>query len=257
MIVVAVVLAIGGVLVFVSLDRPSSVAEETTESPSASEVAEVTPSDPAAPAGQAAPGTTPAAVRSDVPVACGAAEPANAAAPRPTFPGGPERLVEAGQDYRAVIQTSCGRVVIDFAEQQAPVAVNSFVFLARQGFFDGQEIFRNATTIGALQTGSGTNESTWNIGYTLRDELRSAQLEGYPPGSVAMANAGPNTAGSQFFFVYNDQFQLDPLYTRFGAVVEGLDVLQRIGAIPTAGEAMETPTERVYLESVTIEPPPS
>jgi peptidyl-prolyl cis-trans isomerase B (cyclophilin B) len=157
-----------------------------------------------------------------------------------------------------VLQTSCGRIVIDLDSQSSPVTVNSFVFLAQQRFFDGLEIFRNATSIGALQTGSGTNNALWDIGYTLRDELKSAAAQGYSPGTVAMAKtSAPNTAGSQFFFVYNDKFTLPPTYTRFGTVVEGLDVLQRIGAIPAAGEQGETPTQRVYIDSVTIEPLPA
>jgi peptidyl-prolyl cis-trans isomerase B (cyclophilin B) len=256
-IVVCMVVVIGGVLVFVSLDRPADVADEPTDAPSDPLAAEVTPADPGVAAGTPGPGATPAVVRSDVAVACEAAEPPDAGATRPLFNGGPARVLEFGQDYRAVVQTSCGRVVIDLNEQSSPIAVNSFVFLARQGFFNGLEIFRNATSIGALQTGAGTNQATWDVGYTIRDELETAQLEGYPPGAVAMANAGANTAGSQFFFVYNDKFQLDPLYSKFGTVVEGLDVLQRIGAIPAAGEQMETPTQRTYMESVTIEATPS
>ena len=254
--VIAVVVVIGGVLVFMSLDRPAPVAEEGTESPSEELAADVTPTDPAVPAGTAVPGAAPAVVRSDVPVACAAAEPPNAAATRPLFSGGPAQVLESGKDYRAVIQTSCGRVVLDLSEQESPISTNSFVFLAQQGYFNGLEIFRNAATIGALQTGAGTNQATWDIGYMMRDELESAQQQGYPPGSVALANAGPNSAGSQFFFVYNDKFTLEPLYSRFGTVVEGLDVLQRIGAIPATGEQGETPNERVYLESVTIETTP-
>ena len=115
-------------------------------------------------------------------------------------------MLGEGVDYRAVIETTCGTVVLDLREDAAPVTVNSFVFLAQEGFFDALEIFRNATSIGALQTGSGTNAASWQIGYRLPDELTLAQTEGYPAGSVAMANAGPNSAGSQFFFVYNDSF---------------------------------------------------
>lgn len=262
-IVIAVVVAIGGVLVAVSLQQPVAEVAEVPSEP-ATEVpsepapaADVTPADPAVALGQAVAGTTPAGVRSDVPVACGAAEPVNAAAPRPTFPGGPAQVLEFGPDYRAVVQTSCGRVVVDLAEQASPIAVNSFVFLAQQKFFDGVEMFRNATSIGALQTGSGTNQATWDVGYTIRDERESAGLDGYPPGAVALANRGPNTSGSQFFFVYNEKFQLPPDYTRFGVVVEGLEVLQRIGAIPTSEEQGETPTERVYIDSVTIEALPA
>jgi peptidyl-prolyl cis-trans isomerase B (cyclophilin B) len=184
-------------------------------------------------------------------VACDATAPANASAQRSTFPAA-EDVLEDGVDYRAVIDTSCGEVVIDLAEDQAPQTVNSFVFLAREGFYDGLEIFRNATTIGALQTGSGTNDMSWQLGYTLPDELELAQQEGYPPGAVAMANAGPNTGGSQFFLVYNDKFSGEPAYTRFATVIEGLDVLERIGQIETIGAQGESPSEIVYMNSVEI-----
>jgi peptidyl-prolyl cis-trans isomerase B (cyclophilin B) len=184
-------------------------------------------------------------------VACSAEAPGTADAQPQTYDG-PEQVLEDGTDYRAVITTSCGEVTIDLAEDRAPETVNSFVFLAQEAFFDGLEIFRNATSIGALQTGSGTNEASWQIGYTLPDELDLAEDDGYPPGAVAMANAGPDTGGSQFFFVYNDQFALDPSYTRFATVTDGLDVLEEIGAIGTIGPSGETPGEVVYIESVEI-----
>jgi cyclophilin family peptidyl-prolyl cis-trans isomerase len=185
------------------------------------------------------------------PVACDAAEPETAADERSTFEEADDVLSD-GVDYRAVIETSCGTVVIDLAEQEAPETVNSFVFLAEQGFYDGLEIFRNAASIGALQTGSGTNDPGWQIGYTLPDELQLAEDEGYPAGAVAMANSGPDTGGSQFFFVYNDSFSLDPAYTRFGTVIEGLDVLERIGELETMGAQGESPSQIVYMERVEI-----
>jgi cyclophilin family peptidyl-prolyl cis-trans isomerase len=184
-------------------------------------------------------------------VACDATAPDTADAERPTFEQAEDVLTD-GVDYQAVIDTSCGEVVIDLAESEAPETVNSFVFLAQEGFYDGLEIFRNAASIGALQTGSGTNDASWQIGYTLPDELALAEAEGYGPGAVAMANAGPDTGGSQFFFVYNENFTLEPAYTRFGTVVEGLDVLERIGEIATIGAQGESPSELVYMNSVEI-----
>ena len=184
-------------------------------------------------------------------VACDATAPDGADAERQTYEAA-EDVLEEGVDYQAVIDTSCGEVVIDLAESDAPETVNSFVFLAQEGFYDGLEIFRNAASIGALQTGSGTNDPTWQIGYTLADELALAEAEGYEPGAVAMANAGPDTGGSQFFFVYNENFTLDPAYTRFGTVTEGLDVLERIGEIETIGAQGESPSELVYMNSVEI-----
>jgi peptidyl-prolyl cis-trans isomerase B (cyclophilin B) len=235
MIVIGIIVAIGGFLVFLSIEREEPVAEPT-------------------PTAEPTPGDTPATPEPDErPVACGAEAPPLADIDKPAFLDGPGQVIEAGNDYRAVIETSCGTVVIDLDQERAPDTVNSFVFLAQQGFFDGLEIFRNAPGIGALQTGAGTNEATWDVGYTLTDELEAAEVDGYPPGAVAMANRGPDTSGSQFFFVYNENFTLPPTYTRFGLVVEGLDVLEQIGAIPTGGPAGETPEERVFMNSVTIE----
>ena len=184
-------------------------------------------------------------------VACDATAPENADAERETFDAADD-VLQDGVDYQAVIDTSCGQIVVDLAEDQAPETVNSFVFLAQQGFYDGLEIFRNATTIGALQTGSGSNDPSWQVGYTLPDELAFAEAEGYPAGSLAMANSGPDTGGSQFFFVYNDKFKDDPKYTRFATVVEGLDVLERIGGIKTIGQQGESPSELVYMNTVEI-----
>jgi peptidyl-prolyl cis-trans isomerase B (cyclophilin B) len=244
LIVVVVVVAIGGVLVYVSLEDPVS-----------DDIADLLASED--PDATATPGDdVPLAER---PIACGAQEPAGAGEAKETYDA-PEQVLVDGTDYGATIETSCGTVVVDLDEENTPEAVNSFVFLAEQGFFDGQLIFRNATTIGALQTGAGDDDAGWQVGYTLTDELATATEQGYPAGTMAMANSGPDSAGSQFFLVYDGSFQeaieagtgLEPVYTRFGEVLEGLDVLEEIGAIAATGERGETPTERVYLESVTI-----
>ena len=239
-IVVAIIVGIGGVLVFVSLERPAEdLADNPSEQPTgASEAPD------------------------DRPVACGGERPQTADSERTTFEK-PEPMLEEGADYRATITTSCGKITVDLDEEGAPETVNSFVFLAEQGFFDGLEIFRNATSIGALQTGSGTNEASWDIGYTLKDELEGAEADGYPVGSLAMANAGPDTACSQFFFVYNDSFDEafaeNRAYAVFGqADDKGQEVLAEIGGIPVvapddpASPDAEKPTEITYIESVKI-----
>lgn len=210
---------------------------------------EVKPDDPSVPAGEAKAFESPAIV-ADTPIACEGEQPENAAATRNIYPGGPKDVL-GDTDWVAEIATSCGTIVVDLLEKDTPKTVNSFAFLGQNDFFNGLEIFRNATTIGALQTGSGTNEATWGIGYNLPDELGVAQ-QGYFPGDVAMANSGPNSGGSQFFFVYNDKFQLPPNYATFGRVISGMDVLEKIGAIPAGGESGETPTERVYMNTVTV-----
>jgi peptidyl-prolyl cis-trans isomerase B (cyclophilin B) len=237
-IVIGVVVLIGGLLIWLSLPPgPDEVADAGDEP---------------------TPGSTASPGAEDRPVACGAPAPANAGEEKPTFDE-PEQVLDDGVDYRAVVEISCGRVVLDLEEETAPEAVNSFVFLAQQGFFDGLEIFRNATGITALQTGAGGNDATWQIGYQLADELESAEAEGYPPGTVAMANSGPNTAGSQFFFVYGEGFDqaissggLQPTYTRFATVAEGMDVLEEIALVEIGGERGETPQEVIYMDSVVV-----
>lgn len=234
------------------LEASASEAIEDLQASEDAVPAEVVPDDPSVEAGTAVDSGLEGQV-DDRPVACDADEPANATDTRPQFPGGPADVLEDGVDYVATVETSCGTVTFDLLEGDSPETVNSFVFLAQQGFFDGLEIFRNATSIGALQTGGGDQTNTWRIGYSLPDELDLAVSDGYPVGAVAMANAGPNTGGSQFFFVYNDLFDAafegGEAYAVFGQVLEGLDVLEEIGAIAVDGE---TPTERVYMESVTI-----
>lgn len=216
----------------------------------------IVPEDPGVEPGTAADsGLEP--VIDDRPVACDAEEPADAGDIRAQFPGGPAEVLEDGVDYVAVVETSCGTVTFDLLEEESPLTVNSFVFLAQQGFFDGLEMFRNATSIGALQTGGGDQTNGWSIGYAIPDELGSAQSGGYPAGTVAMANAGPNSGGSQFFFVYDEQFDAafatNRAYAVFGQVLEGLDVLEEIGAIEAGGAQGETPAEKVYMDTVTIE----
>ena len=242
-IVIAIIVGIGGVLIAVSM-RPADLASNPSENPSAG--ASAAPDDRA--------------------VACGGEKPADVGAKKPTFKE-PEQVLEEGKDYGAVITTTCGKITVDLDEKRAPKTVNSFVFLAEEGFFDSLEIFRNATTIGALQTGSGTNEASWDIGYKLKDELAAAKADGYQPGTLAMANAGPNSAGSQFFFVYNDKFKLPPTYAVFGkADAKGIKVLAKIGNIPVEQVPQpspapsgapppppsEKPSQATYIESVEI-----
>jgi peptidyl-prolyl cis-trans isomerase B (cyclophilin B) len=237
-IVTAVIVLGAGLIALTLISERNAAAEEGRQAAEAASEA-------------AAAASEEAKALADRKVACGAEAPEGTGKPKPTFEQ-PEDVVAEGIAYQAVIETSCGRIVLDLDAARAPETVNSFVFLAQQGFFDGLEIFRNATSIGALQTGSGSNESAWQLGYTIPDELEAAEQDGYPPGAVAMASQGPDTSGSQFFFVYNDKFTLDPAYTRFATVTEGLDVLERIGSIPPIGAEGESPSELVYLNRVEI-----
>jgi peptidylprolyl isomerase len=189
-------------------------------------------------------------------VACGAEAPAGAMDPKPQF-NAPAEVLEEGKTYTATLQTSCGDIVIELLAEQAPQTVNSFVFLAQEGYFDGQRIHRIDESIDVLQGGDPTATGSGGPGYSIPDELTGEDT--YGPGTFAMANAGPNTGGSQFFIITGeDGHNLDanPAYTVFGTVIEGLDVAQAIQEIPiqdpAAGIAGQQPAQAVYIEEVTI-----
>jgi cyclophilin family peptidyl-prolyl cis-trans isomerase len=155
------------------------------------------------------------------------------------------------------MQTSCGPIVIELLGEQAPQTVNSFVFLAQQGFFDGQRFFRLDTSIDVIQGGDPTGTGTGGPGYSIPDELTGN--ESYGPGVLAMALGGPDTGGSQFFLITGNaghKLDANPAYTIFGTVVEGLDVAKQIQELPiqdpTAGIPGQQPTKSVYIDKVTI-----
>lgn len=154
----------------------------------------------------------------------------------------------------ATLHTSCGDVTIELRPDLAPVTVNSFVFLAEQGYFDGTVSHRIATGF-VVQMGDPTATGTGSPGYRIPDELPDAGFR-YRAGVVAMANGGPNTGGSQFFIVFDD-ITLAPEYTVFGFVTGGDDTLDRIAAIPVGvnpatGEP-SLPLQTLYVEAVSIE----
>lgn len=177
---------------------------------------------------------------------------------KPTFEAVPEQTVEAA-NYTASITTNCGPVELSLDAAKAPKTVNSFAFLAGEGYFDGTACHRLVNSgIFVLQCGDPTFSGSGGPGYSIPDEnLPAADSTVYPAGTVAMANSGPNTNGSQFFLVFEDS-QLGPNYTVLGSISEGLDVLQRIGAAGddgayAAGGGGGKPNQPVVLEKVTVE----
>jgi cyclophilin family peptidyl-prolyl cis-trans isomerase len=193
----------------------------------------------------------------DRPVACGGEAPANARASRPRYPGGPAEVLREGVDYVAKIQTSCGPITIDLLEKAAPLAVNSFVFLAEEGYYDGLEIYRDFGGIAAVQAGSGTNATGWDIGYKLPAELSRAERDGYPIGAVTTAATGPYTAGSEFYIGYGKEldsaYRTDRILSTFGQVLSGMEVIDTMDAMDRVGMGGEAFAERLFMESVTIE----
>lgn len=166
----------------------------------------------------------------------------------------PAMALQPDTRYVAVIKTTHGDMRADLYANDAPNTVNNFVFLARQGFFDGVKFHRIIRGF-MVQTGDPEGTGRGGPGYRFGDELSSPHT--YQPGTLAMANAGPNTQGSQFFICHADlTSRLPKNYTIFGKVTEGLDVVDKIASVPVSrsetGEA-SAPQVDVRMQSVTIE----
>jgi cyclophilin family peptidyl-prolyl cis-trans isomerase len=165
------------------------------------------------------------------------------------FDGEPPMVIDTAKRYVATMATSHGTMVIALDPLAAPKAVNNFVFLARYHYYDGV-IFHRIIPGFVLQGGDPTGTGSGGPGYKFADELPAAGK--YQIGSLAMANAGPNTNGSQFFVISGpDGVGLPPLYSLFGAVISGGEVVEAINALGSPGAGK--PKERVVIESVTVE----
>ena len=151
------------------------------------------------------------------------------------------------------LATNCGDIVIEMDAAKAPTTTQSMAFLAAQGFYTDSDCFRlTVTGLFVLQCGSPTNDGQGGPGYTLPDEnLPAAGTNNYPAGTVAMANAGAGTAGSQFFIVYKDT-TLGPDYTIWGKVVSGLDVVQKVAAAGVqTGAGAPAPNQKTVITKAT------
>lgn len=138
----------------------------------------------------------------------------------------PQMALDLAKTYEAVLKTVKGDIRILLYSKQAPVTVNNFVFLARQGFYDGVTFHRVIKDFMA-QTGDPTGTGTGGPGYKFANET-SPELKHDSEGIVAMANAGPNTNGSQFYITFGPTPHLNGGYNVFGKVTAGMDVLRQI-----------------------------
>jgi cyclophilin family peptidyl-prolyl cis-trans isomerase len=164
-----------------------------------------------------------------------------------TFDAAPPMCIDLAKRYTAEMVTSKGTLVIALAPESAPNTVNNFVYLARYHYYDGV-VFHRIIPGFVLQGGDPTGTGRGGPGYRFADELPKPGR--YELGSLAMANAGPDTNGSQFFVISGPQgMRLPPQYALFGKVVTGLDVVATIDAI---GTGSGTPKEKVTIESVTV-----
>jgi len=155
----------------------------------------------------------------------------------------------------AVIQTNKGTVKVELLESDSPKTTDNFIRLAQKGYYDGiifHRVIKNFMIQGGDPTGTGRGGESADGG-KFNDEINSQSQvykTGYKAGTMAMANAGPNTNGSQFFIMHVD-YPLPPNYTIFGRVVEGQDVVNSIATSDT--DRNDRPLEEVKMEKVTIE----
>ena len=210
------------------------------------------PEKPATPAAEATD-----AAEEDGEAACGAEVPDTSEPQRYDAP--PEMALEEGVDYSAVIQTSCGEITLDLLEDDAPLTVNNFVFLAREGYYDGLTWHRIVSNF-VIQGGDPEGTGSGGPGYQFEDELPK-KAKDYTYGAVAMANSGPDTNGSQFFIVVHEPIGkpagLQALYSLFGkADKASFETIGEIARQETFGgndpAQADMPVVPVYIESIEI-----
>ncbi len=157
----------------------------------------------------------------------------------------PDLSIDLDKTYTATLHTNLGDITIELDAARSPITVNNWLFLAREGFYDGV-IFHRVVPGFVIQGGDPTGTGRGGPGYKFRDELDG---EGrYSRGTVAMANAGPNTNGSQFFICLDD-VGLPHAYTIFGKVVDGMDTVDAIASAPRSGEK---PLQDVVISSIAV-----
>ncbi|MGW7201275.1 peptidylprolyl isomerase [Streptomyces chryseus] len=197
---------------------------------------------------------TPSSTPSKAPDPC--AEPAPGSVKKLSYKKEPALTVDKSATYTMKLDTTCGDITLALDAAKAPRTVNSFNFLAAKGYFDHTKCHRLTTSgIYVLQCGDPTAQGSGTPGYKLPDEnLKDPRLKGgvYPAGTVAMANAGPGTGGSQFFLVYQDS-KLPANYTPFGTIKGGQDVLKKIaGAGEATGQGDGAPNATVVIDKATV-----
>ncbi len=177
-----------------------------------------------------------------------------------TFPSAPPMTIDPASTYTALVDTSCGSFTIQLDSAAAPQTVNSFVFLANEGFYDGLSFHRVAKDF-VVQGGDPAGDGTGGPGYTLPDE---PPPNGYQIGSVAMANSGPGTSGSQFFIVTSEQGAAGLggppyLYSALGQVTEGIETVEKIDRLGSsaADPGSQAPRAPVVIDKITISETPA
>lgn len=166
------------------------------------------------------------------------------------YDAAPTMQLDSTKKYQATMDTSAGQMVIELYADKTPITVNNFVFLAKDGFYN-DTIFHRTIDGFMIQGGDPEGTGMGGPGYRFADEKFDGE---YTRGTIAMANAGPNTNGSQFFIMHND-YPLPPNYVIFGKVITGLEVVDKIATAPTSYSASgekSQPVNPVTIKTITI-----
>jgi len=228
------VAAIAGIVALVSDDEGDDVAADTSTTVATEDTT-----------------TTTTGLPELVPTECTDDEPEDVA-DRPTFDAEPEMTIDATKSYTATITTSCGEIVAELDAANAPVATNNFVFLAREGLYDGLTWHRVVPDF-VIQGGDPAGDGTGGVDYSVAGEVPS---DNYPYGSLAAAKAPdepPGTMGSQFFVVTGPNGTTLPNeYARFGSVTAGFDVARTLESFADVSNPEQRPSRPLYIFSVEI-----
>ena len=162
----------------------------------------------------------------------------------------PQMSINSDKNYTAVVVTSQGNFTVELFAKETPVTVNNFVFLSREGFYNGV-VFHRIIKDFMIQTGDPLGDGTGGPGYAFADEKITRD---YKRGIVAMANSGPNTNGSQFFIIHQDT-DLPKNYVIFGQVTQGMETIDKIAEIEVESNSqgeLSKPKSKVTINNITI-----
>lgn len=245
--IVVVLIGLFFLIAFLTKDDSTSTDDfaASTEAPAESVPSSDAPGDSTAPAGSDAPAAT------EFEYGSGECAPNDGSTTQVReFADAPQLCIDPAKTYTALVVTNKGEFTITLDPAKAPGAVNSFVNLARFKYFDGTECHRAIPNF-VVQCGDPTATGSGGPGYEFADELPSDGE--YEIGSIAMANSGPNTNGSQFFVITgSDGAGLPPKYSLFGKVTEGLDVVAVLDSLGNPADNGVPPKEKIEITSITI-----
>lgn len=154
----------------------------------------------------------------------------------------PTTVIQAGKKYTAIMKTTVGEIKLELYADKTPITVNSFIYLAKNNFYNNT-IFHRVIEGFMIQGGDPKGDGSGGPGYRFKDE----KFEGdYDRGTLAMANAGPDTNGSQFFIMHQDNSQLPKSYVIFGKVIEGMETVDKIATAPVEASLSGEPSKPKY-----------